>query len=68
MALVAHHPAFVYDRQRRDNPGGSIVDTVQAVFQALFATESFAAQAEALLALALGYDEAAALTPPASVS
>jgi ADP-ribosyl-[dinitrogen reductase] hydrolase len=40
-ALVARHPVFAYDRKRRDNPGGFVVDTLQAVFQAFFATESF---------------------------
>lgn len=39
--LVRQHPAFVYDRKRRENPSGYIVDTLQAVFQALFATDNF---------------------------
>lgn len=39
--LVAEHPAFAYDRKRCDNPGGYVVDTLQAVFQGFFATESF---------------------------
>lgn len=118
MALVAQHPVFAYDRKRRDNPSGFIVETVQAVFQALFATESFEdclievvnrggdadttgaiagmlagarygcaaiprrwlralddttrqcceAQAEALLALALGNEDATPLTPAPAAS
>ncbi|NJD24138.1 MAG: ADP-ribosyl-[dinitrogen reductase] hydrolase [Betaproteobacteria bacterium] len=39
--LVRRHPVFAYDRKRRDNPGGFVVDTLQAVFQAFFATETF---------------------------
>jgi ADP-ribosyl-[dinitrogen reductase] hydrolase len=39
--LVRRHPVFAYDRKRRDNPSGFVVETVQAVFQAFFATESF---------------------------
>ena len=42
--LAGEHPAFVFrTRQRRDNPGGYIVETVQAVFQALFNTDGFRA-------------------------
>ena len=40
-SLVAAHPAFAYDRKRCDNPGGYVVDTLQAVFQGFFATENF---------------------------
>lgn len=40
-ALVRRHPVFAYDRKRRDNPSGFVVETMQAVFQALFATASF---------------------------
>ncbi|MDD2886118.1 MAG: ADP-ribosyl-[dinitrogen reductase] hydrolase [Dechloromonas sp.] len=39
--LIADFPVFAYDRKRRDNPSGYVVDTLQAVFQAFFATESF---------------------------
>ncbi len=40
--LAGGYPAFVFrTRQRRDSPGGYIVETVQAVFQALFDTDSF---------------------------
>jgi ADP-ribosyl-[dinitrogen reductase] hydrolase len=40
-ALVAEDAAFTYDRKRSENPSAFIVDTVRAVFQALFATDSF---------------------------
>ncbi len=39
--LIGEFPVFAYDRKRRDNPGGFVVETLQAVFQALFATENF---------------------------
>lgn len=39
--LVREQPVFAYDRKRRENPSGYIVDTIQAVFQSFFATESF---------------------------
>ena len=39
--LVQDHPVFAYDRKRCDNPSGYIVDTVQAVFQSFFSTDSF---------------------------
>lgn len=39
--LVRRHPVFAYDKKRCDNPSGYIVDTIQAVFQALFTTASF---------------------------
>ena len=39
--LGAAHPAFAFRGKRRDNPGGFIVDTLQAVFQAFFDTDSF---------------------------
>ena len=41
--LVQQFPAFEYRKTRRDNPSGYIVDTLQAVFQALFTTDSFEA-------------------------
>ncbi|MEN9501720.1 MAG: ADP-ribosyl-[dinitrogen reductase] hydrolase [Pseudomonadota bacterium] len=34
--LVRQFPAFEYRKNRRENPSGYIVDTLQAVFQALF--------------------------------
>jgi ADP-ribosyl-[dinitrogen reductase] hydrolase len=41
-ALVEAEPRFAFDGGRRqDNPGGYIVETLRAVFQALFATDSF---------------------------
>ena len=40
-ALVQQFPVFEYRKNRRDNPSGYIVDTLQAVFQALFAHNSF---------------------------
>ena len=39
--LVAEEPLFAYDRKRIENPGGFIVETLRAVLQALFATDSF---------------------------
>ncbi len=39
--LVRRHPVFAYDRKRRDNPSGFVVETLQAVFQSFFGTESF---------------------------
>lgn len=39
--LVRTHPVFAYDRRRCDNPSGYVVDTMQAVFQSFFATETF---------------------------
>lgn len=39
--LIQRYPPFEYRKTRRDNPSGYIVDTLQAVFQALFATDSF---------------------------
>lgn len=42
--LVNDHPAFAFRAVRqRENPSGYIVETVQAVFQALFDTDSFEA-------------------------
>jgi ADP-ribosyl-[dinitrogen reductase] hydrolase len=40
-ALVAQEPQYRYDRRRMENPGGYIVETLRAVFQSLFATDSF---------------------------
>ena len=42
-ALVAQHPVFAWQGKRRDNPSGYVVETLQAVFQALFSTHSFEA-------------------------
>ena len=39
--LVEQEPQYRYDRRRMENPGGFLVDTLKAVFQALFATDSF---------------------------
>jgi ADP-ribosyl-[dinitrogen reductase] hydrolase len=41
--LVMRYPVFEYRKTRRDNPSGYIVDTLQAVFQALFSTNNFEA-------------------------
>jgi ADP-ribosyl-[dinitrogen reductase] hydrolase len=41
--LVRRHPVFAYHKKRSENPSGYVVDTVQAVFQALFSTTSFEA-------------------------
>ncbi len=40
-ALVVEEPRYRYDRQRLENPGGYLVETLQAVFQALFGTHDF---------------------------
>jgi len=40
-ALVDAYRGFRYDRSRIENPGGWIVETLQAVFQAFFAHDSF---------------------------
>jgi ADP-ribosyl-[dinitrogen reductase] hydrolase len=39
--LVAADRRYAYDRMRRDNPSGYIVDTLRIVFQSLFATNGF---------------------------
>jgi len=39
--LVARLPVYAYRDKRRDNPSGYVVDTLQAVFQSFFATDSF---------------------------
>ncbi|NEV60620.1 ADP-ribosyl-[dinitrogen reductase] hydrolase [Thiorhodococcus minor] len=41
--LVSSHPSYRYDRKPMENPGGYIVETLRAVFQALIATDSFEA-------------------------
>lgn len=40
-ALVERHSVFAYDRKRRDNPSGFVVETMQAVLQSFFATSNF---------------------------
>ena len=39
--LIAEHPEFAFRRRRRDNPSGWIVETMQAVLQALLETDGF---------------------------
>ncbi|AGA91932.1 ADP-ribosyl-(dinitrogen reductase) hydrolase [Thioflavicoccus mobilis 8321] len=39
--LVAADKRYAYDRKRIENPGGYIVETLRAVFQALFSTDDF---------------------------
>ena len=39
--LVNDYPVFAYDKKRRENPSGFVVDTMQAVLQSFFATETF---------------------------
>ena len=39
--LVTDYPVFAYDKKRLENPSGYVVDTMQAVLQAFFATETF---------------------------
>lgn len=39
--LVARFPVFAWDHKHSENPSGYVVDTLQAVFQSLFATECF---------------------------
>lgn len=39
--LVSQFPAYAYDKKRRENPSGFVVETLQAVFQSLFATGTF---------------------------
>ncbi len=41
--LAAARPQYRYDTKRMENPSGYIVDTLHAVFQALFATNGFEA-------------------------
>ena len=43
-ALIRPFPVFEYRKNRRENPSGYIVDTLQAVFQALFLTTPNAQQ------------------------
>lgn len=39
--LVSQDPVYRFDRRRVENPGGYIVETLQAVFQALFSNSCF---------------------------
>ncbi len=39
--LVGEHPVFAYDKKRCENPSGYVVDTLKAVLQSFFATETF---------------------------
>jgi ADP-ribosyl-[dinitrogen reductase] hydrolase len=39
--LITQHPTFLFRKKRIENPSGYVVETVQAVFQALFDTDSF---------------------------
>lgn len=39
--LIAQHPVFEYRQRRRDNPSGYVVETLQAVLQALADTDDF---------------------------
>jgi ADP-ribosyl-[dinitrogen reductase] hydrolase len=39
--FVAQHPTFSFRTRRRENPSGWVVETIQAVMQALLATDSF---------------------------
>ncbi|HLO62104.1 MAG TPA: ADP-ribosyl-[dinitrogen reductase] hydrolase [Azonexus sp.] len=39
--FIERFPVFAYDRKRRDNPSGFVVETLQAVLQAFFATDNF---------------------------
>ena len=39
--LVRQHPAFAFDKKRRDNPSGYVVETMQAVLQAFLTTNRF---------------------------
>jgi ADP-ribosyl-[dinitrogen reductase] hydrolase len=39
--LVSEFPVYAYDKKRRDNPSGFVVETMQAVLQSLFATDNF---------------------------
>lgn len=40
-ALVASQPLFAYAGRRRENPSGYVVETLQAVLQAVLGTDSF---------------------------
>lgn len=39
--LITTHPEFMFDQKHRANPTGYVVETLQAVLQAFFETESF---------------------------
>lgn len=40
-ALARLHPLYAFDGKPRENPSGYVVETMQAVFQAFFATDNF---------------------------
>jgi ADP-ribosyl-[dinitrogen reductase] hydrolase len=40
-ALVAQQPAYAYAGKRRENPSGYVVETLQAVLQAVLGTDNF---------------------------
>ncbi len=40
-ALVSRFPVFAFNKKRIENPSGYVVETIQAVFQAFFSTETF---------------------------
>ena len=40
-ALVIRHPVFAFNKKRTENPSGYVVETLQAVFQAFFSTDTF---------------------------
>lgn len=40
-SLIARHPQFEYRQRRHENPGGYVVETFQAVLQALMDTHNF---------------------------
>ncbi|MDE2441390.1 MAG: ADP-ribosyl-[dinitrogen reductase] hydrolase [Betaproteobacteria bacterium] len=39
--FIDRYPVFSYNRKRRDNPSGYVVETLQAVLQAFFTTNNF---------------------------
>jgi ADP-ribosyl-[dinitrogen reductase] hydrolase len=40
-ALIRQHPEFEFRQRHRENPSGYVVETMQAVFQALFGSETY---------------------------
>ena len=40
-ALAAEHPQYAWNKRQQENPGGYVVETLVAVLQAFFATDSF---------------------------
>lgn len=39
--LAAEHPQYAWNKRQQENPGGYVVETLVAVLQAFFATDSF---------------------------